>query len=261
MVTNIQESGARHHPESQAVENAAAERSLVQRLKAGDEDAFEEMVRTLGGRLLSVARRFLNDEDSARDALQDALLSAFRGIKRFDEQSQLSTWLHRIVVNAALMRIRSRQRRPEQSIEVLLPRFTEDGHHVESYVSTSERIDHAMEREETRAMVRAAIAELPEAYRAVLLMRDIGEMSTREAADLLKITENATKLRLHRARQALAALIRKKMSPVKASVRVNRSRVPAITARLAPLGSNGALAMPLDRFAVSASHPVRHACL
>jgi RNA polymerase sigma-70 factor (ECF subfamily) len=187
---------------------AADERLLVQRLKAGDEDAFEEMVRTLGGRMLAVARRFLGNEDSARDAVQDALLSAFRGIQRFDEQSQLSTWLHRIVVNAALMRIRTRSRRAEQSIEGLLPRFADDGHHVETYASPQERIDRVMEREEMRVAVRAAIAELPDTYRVVLLMRDIEEMSTKEAADALGISENAAKLRLHRARQALGTILR-----------------------------------------------------
>lgn len=240
------------------LERAKAERLLVKRLKAGDQDAFEEMVRTLGGRLLSVARRFLSDEDAARDALQDALLSAFRGIKQFDEQAQLSTWLHRIVVNAALMRIRTRSRRPEQSIDVLLPRFAEDGHHVESYISTSERIDHVMEREETRAMVRAAIAELPEAHRAVLLMRDIEEMSTREAADALGISENATKLRLHRARQALATIIRNKakanaaVTPAKAAPRpmVNAASRSAATDSRSP-----------GRSAASATHHAVHASL
>lgn len=230
----------------------STERLLVQRLKAGDEEAFEEMVRALGGRLLSVARRFLSNEEEARDALQDALLSAFKGIRHFDEQSQLSTWLHRIVVNAALMRIRTRSRRPEQSIEVLLPRFAEDGHHVESYVSPIERVDRVMEREETRMMVRAAIAELPEQYRAVLLMRDIEEMSTREAADALGISENATKLRLHRARQALATLIRKKREGAAEAVRTSSARRASTVAQPTSTG----VSTWRDRFAASANRRV-----
>src|SRR6266542_4025914 len=102
-------------------QQSTPEQILVMRLKAGDAEAFEEVVRTLGGRLLAVARRFLRDEEAARDAVQDAFLSAFRAIQGFDGHSQLSTWLHRIVVNAALMRMRVRERRPEQSIEPLLP--------------------------------------------------------------------------------------------------------------------------------------------
>jgi len=187
---------------------------LVGRLKAGEPDAFEELVRTAGGRMLAVARRFFgSDEDAARDVVQDAFLSAFRGIQRFDGQAQLTTWLHRIVVNAALMRLRARQRRPEQSIEPLLPAFQEDGHHVEAVVSWAESGERLLERRESRALVRAAMADLPEGYRAVLLMRDLEDRSTRETADALGISENAAKLRLHRARQALATLIKGRMAP------------------------------------------------
>ena len=192
---------------------------LVVRLKAGDDDAFAEVVRTLGGRMLAVARRFMKDDDAARDVVQDAFLSAFRGIHAFDGQAQLSTWLHRIVVNAALMRLRSRQRRPEQSIEPLLPVFQEDGHHVEPVVSWADSAERMLERQETRVVVRAAIADLPDSYRVVLMMRDIDDLSTREVADALGITENAVKLRLHRARQALATLIKRRLAattPVRA---------------------------------------------
>jgi RNA polymerase sigma-70 factor (ECF subfamily) len=182
----------------------AAESDLVRRLKAGDEDAYATVVRTMGGRLLAVARRFLQDEELARDAVQDAFLSAFKSIQGFDGEAQLSTWLHRIVVNAALMKLRTRRRKPEQSIEPLLPGFAEDGHHASPVVPWTESAEHALLRVETRARVRRAIAELPETYRTVLLLRDIEERSTREAAESLQISENALKLRLHRARQALA---------------------------------------------------------
>ena len=131
-------------PTPTSVVDSTAEARLVARLKAGDQEAYEEVVRSLGGRMLAVARRFLNDEDAARDAVQDAFLSAFRGIQRFDAQAQLSTWLHRIVVNAALMRIRTRQRRPEQSIEPMLPVFADDGHHASAVVSWTETGEHVL---------------------------------------------------------------------------------------------------------------------
>jgi RNA polymerase sigma-70 factor, ECF subfamily len=188
------------------------EHVLVERLKTGDADAYEELVRATGGRLLAVARRLLRDEEAARDAVQDAFLCAFRAIKGFDGQAQLSTWLHRIVVNASLMRLRARQRRPEQSIEPMLPTFAEDGHHAEPVVSWAESASEALEQEETRVLVRAAIEELPETYRTVLMLRDLEGLSTREAADLLAASENAVKLRLHRARQALAVIIRRRLN-------------------------------------------------
>jgi RNA polymerase sigma-70 factor (ECF subfamily) len=191
---------------------AAADAGLVARLKAGDEAAYEEMVRTLGGRLLAVARRMLRDEDAARDAVQEAMLSAVRAIHRFDGHSRLSTWLHRIVVNAALMRLRARQRKPEQSIEPLLPRFADDGHHAEAVTSWADSAEQLIEREQTRAIVRAAIDELPDSYRVVVMMRDIDGMSTEEAAAVFGITENALKLRLHRARQALRTILERRLS-------------------------------------------------
>jgi RNA polymerase sigma-70 factor (ECF subfamily) len=199
-------------PTAEAPWQAGVVEPLVQRLKAGDGDAFEEVVRTLGGRLLAVARRFVGDDEVARDVLQDAFLSAFRGIQRFDGNSQLSTWLHRIVVNAALMRLRSKLRKPEQSIEPLLPAFAEDGHHAEPVVSWADSGERALEAQETRRLVRDAIALLPPGYRVILLMRDIEDRSTRETADALGISENATKLRLHRARQALATLIKQRLA-------------------------------------------------
>ena len=117
------------HEHQTTLRTIPTDADLVGRLKAGDPDAFEFMVRTMGGRLLSVARRMLHDEEAARDSVQDAFLSAFRSLDGFDGQAQLSTWLHRIVVNAALMKIRTRQRRPEQPLDPLLPTFAEDGHH------------------------------------------------------------------------------------------------------------------------------------
>ena len=192
----------------------SADADLIRRLKAGDEDAYAIVVRTLGGRMLSVARRFLHDEDLARDAVQDAFLSAFRAIHTFDGDAQISTWLHRIVVNASLMRLRTRRRKPEQSIEPMLPAFAEDGHHASRPVlAWTDSAEHSLLRREARAQVRAAIAELPESYRTALMLRDIEERSTREAADLLGVTENALKLRLHRARQALATKLKGEIVP------------------------------------------------
>jgi RNA polymerase sigma-70 factor (ECF subfamily) len=148
-----------------------------------------------------------SDED-ARDVVQSAYLKAFRALEGFEGTSQLSTWLHRIVINTALMTLRSRRRRPEASIEELLPAFREDGHHVEEFTEWCVPADRLMEREETRAIVRACIDQLPDSYRAVLILRDIEELSTQEAAERLAITATAVKVRLHRARQALSTLLR-----------------------------------------------------
>ena len=185
------------------------EAAWVRLLQAGDDDAFERLVRTFGGRMLMVARRYVGNEEDAKDVVQTAYLSAFRALNNFEGACQLSTWLHRIVVNTALMKLRSRRRKPEESIEDLLPAFQEDGHHVEQFSEWSAPADQLMERKETRATVRACIEQLPENYRAVLMLRDIEELSTQEVAEMLTMTPTAVKVRLHRARQALSTLLRK----------------------------------------------------
>ena len=183
------------------------ERVLVQRLKAGDHDAYEVLVRTHASRLVAVTRRILTSEDDARDAVQDAFILAFRNIGTFEGESRLSTWLHRVAINAALMRLRARRRRPEEPLDPLLPSYQEDGHHVEQFQSWEEPADDALARRRRQALVRESIERLPENYRTVLLLRDIEEIGTEEAAHMLGISVNAVKIRLHRARQALRTLL------------------------------------------------------
>jgi RNA polymerase sigma-70 factor (ECF subfamily) len=191
---------------------AVDERSLVEALRAGDEGAFETLVRTYGGRMLSVARRFVRNEDDARDVVQSAYLSAFRSVDHFEGHCQVATWLHRIVVNEALMRLRARRRKPETSIDDLLPGYLEDGHHAEQFPDWSARADDLIEKEQARRTVRACIDQLPDNYREVLMLRDIEEMSTEDAARLLSMTPTAVKVRLHRARQALSTLVRREFT-------------------------------------------------
>jgi RNA polymerase sigma-70 factor (ECF subfamily) len=185
---------------------ATDEAALVEALRAGDPEAFETMVRLYAGRMLAVARRLVVNDEDARDVVQDALLSAFRSIRRFEGQSRVSTWLHRITVNTALMKLRTRRRKPEESIEPLLPAFLDDGHHSTRFAEW-EGADTLLERTEIREAVRAGIDQLPDAYRTVLLLRDIEELTTEEAADALDVTPNTVKTRLHRARQALRAAL------------------------------------------------------
>jgi RNA polymerase sigma-70 factor (ECF subfamily) len=178
--------------------------TLIMRLQAGDADAYELLVREHGGRLLSVARRFLGTNEDAEDAVQEAFIKAFKAIRTFEARAQLHTWLHRILVNTALMKLRSRRRHPEESIDHLLPEFQVEGHQV---TETRDWSDEVFERKETSAIVRQAIAQLPEQYRTVLLLRDIEELDTSETAAALGTSTTVAKVRLHRARQALRTLL------------------------------------------------------
>jgi RNA polymerase sigma-70 factor (ECF subfamily) len=191
-------------------EGEVAERddpALVAALRSGDSRAFEDLLRAHGGRLLSVTRRILGNDDDAREAVHEAFVSAFKARRQFDGRSRLSTWLHRIAVNAALMKLRTRRRHPEESIDELQPDFLPSGHHAATFKSWDEPADAAVARKERAAVVRRAIDRLPDSYRSVLLLRDIEELSTDETARALDLTPNAVKIRLHRARLALRALI------------------------------------------------------
>lgn len=185
----------------------AGDAALVARLRAGDGAAFESLVRTHTLPLLRVARRFLRSEEDARDAVQDAFVAAFKSIGNFASNAQLATWLHRIVVNASLMKLRTQRRHPEETLEPYLPRFLEDGHQVTPSVAWTESAETIVQRSELAAIVRAAIDKLPDPYRTVILLRDIEELSTDETAEALGITANAVKIRLHRARQALRTML------------------------------------------------------
>jgi RNA polymerase sigma-70 factor (ECF subfamily) len=184
--------------------------ALLAQLRAGDERAFAALVRRESGKLLAVARRILRSEEEAQDAVQEALLSAFQNLDRFEGNARLSTWLHRITVNAALMRLRSKKRRREDAIDELLPGFAEDGHHL-APVQDFRGVDDELASAQLAAIVRAAIDELPESYRVVLVLRDIEGMDTSEAAAALGIGPDAAKMRLHRARQALRTLLAQRL--------------------------------------------------
>lgn len=190
-----------------AAVNPMDEAVLTEGLRAGDNKVFETLVRTYGGRMLAVARRVLHNEEDARDAVQDAFINAFRHRESFKGDALVSTWLHSIVVNSALMRLRARTRKAEEAIEDYLPRFLPDGHHAESFASWTEPVDVSLSRKETSGMVRKAIEELPETYRMVVLLRDIEGLSTEETAKIVNTTPNAVKIRLHRGRMALRTLI------------------------------------------------------
>lgn len=180
--------------------------SFLVSLRANDPDAVASLVRSESPRLLAVARRILRNDEDARDAVQDGFISALASLNRFEGGSQLSTWLHRIVVNAALMKLRSKRSRPEEPIGDLLPEFEADGH-ISVPAMEWAAADELVMRDEVKRLVRGSIDRLPESYRTVLLLRDIEELTTEETALALEITPVAVKVRLHRARQALRTLL------------------------------------------------------
>jgi len=173
---------------------------------------FEAFVREYTGRLLAVARRLLRSEEDAADAVQDGLLSAFASRHTFRGNSTVYTWLYRIVVNACLMKIRSRPQATTVSLDGLQPTFDDRGQHCHPVSVWNEKAGSRLEREETRAAVRACIDQLPDDYRTIVLLRDIEQFNTDQTAELLDLSRVAVKTRLHRARQALRTLLQPVLS-------------------------------------------------
>ena len=197
-----------HTPHVQIDTRTDAEESeLVEGLRRGDQYCHEQLVRQYTGMMLAVARRLLRNEDDARDTVQEAFINVFQALPRFRQEAKLSTWLHRITVNTALMKLRAASRRPETSIDHLLPSFDHEGRRVEPIIASTVSLEAVVEQREIRTYVHTCIDRLPASYRTVLLLRDIEELTTVEVAHVLQISENAVKIRLHRARQALMTLL------------------------------------------------------
>jgi len=193
--------------------SAVEESELVALLLAGEASGFERLVRTFGPPMRTVLRRMLRNDEDADDALQEAFLSAFKAIGRFESKSSLGTWLHRIAVNVALMKLRARKSRPleAEGVEELLPEFVGKGVFHASPTPWGELPEDPVVQAELCVEVRAAIDTLPEPYRLALFLRDIEELSNEELAQALGVTVNAAKIRVHRARQALRTVLEPRM--------------------------------------------------
>ena len=162
---------------------------------AGDPLAFETLVRRHRDRLWAVALRTTGDPEEAADSLQDALISAYRRAEQFRGDSAVTTWLHRIVVNASLDRLRRR------AVRAAAP-LPDDNENLPGAV-VADPVDH-MDRRDTQLVVTAALAELPEDQRAAILLVDVEGWSVEEAARQLGIPEGTVKSRCHRGRARLA---------------------------------------------------------
>lgn len=185
----------------------ARERRLLKRLRGRESGAFAELVREHGPRMHAVIRRFLPQDHDSHDALQDAYVSAFKAVDRFQGEARLTTWLHRIAVNAALMRIRAQKRRHETPLDDLLPRSMTAAHRNSARANWAIAPEPTPDDSETRELVRKSISRLPESYRVILVLRDLEERSTEQTAEILNLTPANVKTRLHRARQALKEIL------------------------------------------------------
>jgi RNA polymerase sigma-70 factor, ECF subfamily len=167
------------------------DRALLAAHVAGDPDAFTVLVRRHRDRLWAVALRTMRDREEAADALQDALLSAYRNAAGYRGDAAVTTWLHRVVVNACLDRMRRRAVRPSVPLGETDVAALSDEH----------------EALEQRLDIRAALARLPEPQRVAIVLVDLQDLSVAEAAAYLGVAEGTVKSRCSRGRLALARLL------------------------------------------------------
>ena len=173
------------------MKDAAAEMQATQRIARGDMRAFEALMHRHSRMLFRAARAILRNDAEAEDAVQEAWLRAYRAIDTFRGEAKLSSWLVRIAANEALARRRKAMRSPE-----MLPICLDE---PDGQEGPAERA----ERSETRGRLETGIRALPEAFRAVFLLRAVQELSVAETAEALGLPESTVKTRLFRARRQL----------------------------------------------------------
>ena len=178
--------------------------AVVLRVKSGDTEAFEELVRGHSRRVFSTLAGILGSQDDARDAAQDVFLKAFEKLGQFEGRSKFSTWLLSIAINTGTDFLR--QRKP---VELLGGEDEDDDfrpRQVQRWADDPEQIFSASQRNE---LVREAILRLPEKYRVALILRDINQLSTEEAASVLELSVSALKARVLRGR----LMLRERLTP------------------------------------------------
>jgi RNA polymerase sigma-70 factor (ECF subfamily) len=178
-----------------------ADTRLIERLKAGDQNALEEAFNLYSAKLYNVAHKILGQAADAEEVIQDVFLTVYRKASTFQGNSQFSTWLYRLTVNAALGKIRRSKKRNEVEYDEFLPKFQNDGHHaVRPVIDWSDTLDRKYQQKEIQQLLASALAELKPADKSVVVLSDLEGMSDKEIAATLDLTVSAVKTRLHRAR-------------------------------------------------------------
>lgn len=183
------------------------DQALIDKINAGDFQAFEALVNRYEGKVYRLAMRMLRNQQDAEDALQEAFLQVYRGLKSFEGRSNFSTWLFRLATNVCLMKIRHRGTEPTGMVplEDFLPQH-EQGNQP-SLQEWPEKPEEILLTKESREKMMEALDQLPADYRAVFILRDIEGFSNAEAGEALGISVAAVKSRLHRARIALRGML------------------------------------------------------
>jgi RNA polymerase sigma-70 factor (ECF subfamily) len=176
----------------------------------------EQVFNVYAPRVYNLARRMLGNDADAEDVTQDVLLQVVRKLNTFRGESEFSTWLHRVTVNAALAHRGKRARREEHEVHDPLNNFLDNGHHGTAVKPWSVSPDQRALDQETHRLIEDAIARLPEIYRDVYVLADVEGLNNPEIADLLGLSVAAVKSRLHRARLLMRSALARHFEEVPA---------------------------------------------
>jgi RNA polymerase sigma-70 factor (ECF subfamily) len=178
---------------------------LVDEFKAGDVSAFEEIISRYESKVMNLALRFTRNQEDAEEVMQDVFTTVYRKIDGFRGQSAFSSWLYRIVVNAAFMKLRKRKQTQTVSLEDLAPAVKQ--YCIERDVLAGQHSHSLAVNRELQEVLQRAIDRLPDQYRAVFVLRDVDGLSNQETGEILNLSIPAVKSRLHRSR----IMLRKKL--------------------------------------------------
>src|SRR6266568_2076455 len=187
--------------ENKVGEPPSEESILVEAARGGDISAFESLVRRYDRNVFRIAQHITQNREDAEDVVQDAFLKAYQNLGQFQGQSKFYTWLVRIAVNEALMRLR--RRRPERMVSIDEDVKTEDDSIPREIADWSPNPEQLYNQGELKEILQKTIQGLPESFRTVFILRDVEGLSTEETADALGLSVPAVKSRLLRARLQL----------------------------------------------------------
>jgi len=193
---------------SDPTKGKAIEEQLVKDLQAGEMGSFEQLANLYQAKIYSLSFNLTRNATDSEDVTQEVLLILFRKGHTFQGTSAFSSWVYRITLNASYMKLRSRKREPNVSIDDLLPSFNKGGFQQEKTQDWSENTESLLFDNERREVIQKAVDLLPDKEKIVFILRDVEGLSTEKVGNILELTIPAVKSRLHRAR----LFLRKKLA-------------------------------------------------
>jgi RNA polymerase sigma-70 factor (ECF subfamily) len=195
-----------------AMVSVISDAELVERFKGGERRAFNEITRRYQNKVYGICFRWLGNEQIASEVAQDVFVSAFRALKNFRGESKLSTWLYRIAINHCKNRRLYQRRRHTHKHESLdKPIGDEEDSRRRELPSEEPMPDASTHQSEAQHVLQAALEQLDEEQRFIIVLRDMEDRSYEEIAELLKLPRGTVKSRLHRARSQLAKLLTRRL--------------------------------------------------